>query len=93
MKNLRIDREVEKRCSEFMQKMEDRIKTLESKIESKVNSEEVVEIVKRIVDESEKANTHGNSNTEAIEDNVNKKVSEIRESTMREKKHNYSWGK
>jgi predicted oxidoreductase (fatty acid repression mutant protein) len=68
-----------------MQKMEDRIKTLEIKIESKVNSEEVVEIVKRIVDESEKAITHGNSNTEIIEDTVNKKVSEIRESTMREK--------
>jgi hypothetical protein len=50
MKNLRTDREVEKRCSEFMQKMEDRIKTLEIKIESQVNSEEVVEIVKRIVD-------------------------------------------
>jgi hypothetical protein len=31
MKNLRTDREVEKRCSEFMQKMEDRIKTLEIK--------------------------------------------------------------
>jgi hypothetical protein len=44
MKNLRTDREVEKRCSEFMQKMEGRIKTLEIKIESKVNSEEVVEI-------------------------------------------------
>jgi hypothetical protein len=73
--------------------MEDRIKTLEIKIESKVNSEEVVEIVKRIVDESEKTNTHGNSNTEVIEETVNKKVSEIRESTMREKKHNYTWGK
>jgi hypothetical protein len=58
-----------------------------------VNSEEVVEIVKRIVDESEKTNTHGNSNTEVIEETVNKKVSEIRESTMREKKHNYTWGK
>ena len=68
-----------------MQKMEDRIKTLEIKIESKVNSEEIVEIVKRIVDESEKTNTHGNSNTEVIEETVNKKVSEIRESTMREK--------
>ena len=85
MKNLRTDREVEKRCSEFMQKMEGRIKTLEIKIESKVNSEEVIEIVKRIVDESEKTNTHGNSNTEVIEETVNKKVSEIRESTMREK--------
>ena len=74
MKNLRTDREVEKRCSEFMQKMEDRIKTLEIKIESKVNSEEVVEIVKCIVDESEKTNTHGNSNTEVIEETVNKKV-------------------
>ena len=83
MKNLRIDREVEKRCSEFMQKMEDKIKTLESKIESKVNSEEVS--VKRIVDESGKANIHVNSNTEAIEDTLNKKVSEIRESTTREK--------
>ena len=93
MKNLRTDREVEKRCSEFMQKMEDRIKTLEIKIESKVNFEEVVEIVKRIVDESEKANTHANSNTEVIEETVNKKVSEIRESTMRKKKHNYTWGK
>jgi alkyl hydroperoxide reductase subunit AhpF len=60
MKNIRTDREVEKRCSEFMQKMEDRIKTLEIKIESQVNSEEVVEIVKRIVDESEKTNTHAN---------------------------------
>jgi hypothetical protein len=50
-----------------------------------VFSEEVVEIVKRIVDESEKTNTHGNSNTEVIEETVNKKVSEIRESTMREK--------
>jgi hypothetical protein len=58
-----------------MQKMEDRIKTLEIKIESKVNSEEVVEIVKRIADESEKAITHGNSNTEITEDTVNKKVS------------------
>jgi preprotein translocase subunit SecD len=38
-----------------------------------------------IVDESEKTNTHGNSNTEVIEETVNKKVSEIRESTMREK--------
>ena len=85
MKNLRTDREVEKRCSEFMQKMEGRIKTLEIKIESKVNSEEVVEIVKCIVDESEKTNTHANSNTEVIEETVNKKVSEIRESTMREK--------
>ena len=85
MKNLRTDREVEKRCSEFMQKMEDRIKTLEIKIESKVNSEEVAEIVKRIVDESEKAITHGNSNTEITEDTVNKKVCEIRESTTREK--------
>ena len=83
MKNLRIDRKVEKRCSEFMQKMEDKIKTLESKIESKVNSEEVT--VKRIVDESGKANIHVNSNTEAIEDTVNKKVCEIRESTTREK--------
>ena len=85
MKNLRTDREVGKRCSEFMQKLEDRIKTLEIKIESKVNSEEVAEIVKRIVDESEKTNTHGNSNTEVIEETVNKKVSEIRESTIREK--------
>ena len=83
MKNLRIDREVEKRCSEFMQKMEDKIKTLESKIESKVNSEEVTG--KRIVDESGKDNIHVNSNTEAIEDTVNKKVSEIRERTTREK--------
>jgi hypothetical protein len=40
----------------------------------KVNSEEVVEIVKRIVDESEKTNTHANSNTEVIEETVNKKV-------------------
>jgi hypothetical protein len=58
-----------------MQKMEDKIKTLESKIESKVNSEEVT--VKRIVDESGKANIHVNSNTEAIEDTVNKKVCEF----------------
>jgi hypothetical protein len=32
MKNLRTDREAEKRCSEFMQKMEGRIKTLEIKM-------------------------------------------------------------
>ncbi|KAK6170082.1 hypothetical protein SNE40_018561 [Patella caerulea] len=64
--------------------MEDRIKSLETKIETKISSDEVEVIAKRIVDESGNFYTNVMRNAEVIDDTVNTKVSEMRESTIRE---------
>lgn len=80
MKSLRTDREVEQRCSEFMKQMEGRIKTLEDEMKTKVNSNQVKDIVNSVIDKSGSKQTNID-----IEKSVEKKVSEIRDSSRREK--------
>ena len=46
MKNLKSDREVEARCSEFLQKMEDRINRLEEEMKTKTTEQQVRDIIK-----------------------------------------------
>ncbi|VDI66055.1 Hypothetical predicted protein [Mytilus galloprovincialis] len=49
MKNIKSDREIEERCSEFMKKIEDRITSLESEMKTKVNPEQVKEILETVI--------------------------------------------
>ncbi|VDI16471.1 Hypothetical predicted protein [Mytilus galloprovincialis] len=49
MKNIKSDREIEERCSEFMKKMEDRITSFESEMKTKVNPEQVKEILETVI--------------------------------------------
>ena len=46
MKNLKSDREVEARCSEFLQKMEDRINRLKEEMKTKATEQQVKDIIK-----------------------------------------------
>lgn len=82
MKNLKSDREIEVRCAEFMQKMECRLVNLETEMKSKVNTEQVNDIVKSLI------GTCGTGNEAVsvdIEKSVELKLSEIRDSSSREK--------
>ncbi|CAG2209849.1 unnamed protein product [Mytilus edulis] len=81
MKNLKSDREIEVRCAEFMQKMECRLVNLETEMKSKVNTEQVNDIVKSLI------GTCGTGNEAVsvdIEKSVEMKLSEIRDSSSRE---------
>ncbi|CAG2233467.1 unnamed protein product [Mytilus edulis] len=82
MKNIKSDREIEERCSEFMKKMEDRITSLESEMKTKVNSEQVKEILETVIGTGTCKTVDVASD---IEKSVEKRVSEIRDSTNKEK--------
>lgn len=83
IKNLRTDRDIEQRCAAFMERMEERVKTLEIQIEKKTDIEKVEEIVNEAIGKVGKSESP--ENLVSIEETVEKKVSEIRESTLREK--------
>ena len=82
MRNLRTDREVEERCEEFLKKFEKRIENLETKMQTVVTRAEVNDIVRDAI-QGESRDTLPNS--DVIQEAVNKKVSEFRESSTREK--------
>ncbi len=50
IKNIRIEKEVKERCSEFLKKMENRVKHLEDEIVKKVTKDQVQEVVKDMLD-------------------------------------------
>lgn len=88
MKNLKHERQIEERCAEFMQAMENRIVTLETEIKTKVSPDQVKEIVESVINQNESKNKVTIDNNQVdlhIAQTVEKKVSEIRESTIREK--------
>ena len=87
MKNIRTDREVEQRCSEFLMAMKNRIVNLETDMKSKLDENQVRDVIKEYVEE------RGNSEQgllpkvgdSEIETKINEKVMEIRQSSDREK--------
>lgn len=86
MQNLKHERQIEERCAVFMQAMENRTVTLETEIKTKVSSDQVKEIVESVINESKnKVTTDTNRVDLDIAQTVEKKVSEIRESTIKEK--------
>lgn len=75
---MKQDREIEKRCAAFSQVMEDRIVKLQTEVNTKVDTEQVEDIVKSVISNNIPVN---GLNTEAsvdIEKTAEKKVSEIR---------------
>ena len=82
MKNIRVDREVETRCKEFMKSMENRISDIEKKLEEKVDESRLREVVNDIIKNN--SVTSGNQ-TEKIEESVNKRLIELRDSNDRER--------
>ena len=86
MKYLKHERQIEERCADFLQAMENRIVILETEIKTKVSSDQVKEIVEPVKNESKNKVTADNNQVDLdIAQNVEKNVSEIRESTIREK--------
>lgn len=82
IKNIRTDREVETRCTEFLQAMENRVRQLETEMSKKVDTDQVKKIIKETIKES------GNSDQIEIEEirtELNKQVSDLKDSTNREK--------
>lgn len=55
-RNIRAEREVEERCSEFLKNMESRISGIESELKTKVNKEQVEEVVKEMIAEPDSRN-------------------------------------
>ena len=51
MKNIRNDREIEERCVEYLQKIEDRVNVLEGQITTNVDEKQVREIVENMTSE------------------------------------------
>ena len=95
MKNLRTDHEVEVRCAKFLKAMENRVAKLENEIKNKVDESKVRELIDeaKLVNEpkvrelAKEAFTGIEDSGVAamVEESVNQKVTDMRDSTMREK--------
>ena len=82
MKNLRSDHEVEIRCAQFFKAMEHRVVKLESEIKKKIDEAKVREM---ILNQEVANNNEMEQATAKIVESVNQKVSDFRDSALREK--------
>lgn len=86
MKNLRVDQEVEARCKAFFKMMEDRMNKLESDIKEKPSVSQVESMIADALSTQAQGHIDNTSkDSETIEETINSKVSEIRDSAAREK--------
>ncbi|VDI37659.1 Hypothetical predicted protein [Mytilus galloprovincialis] len=80
MKNLRTDHEVEARCAKFLEAMEGRVSKLEEQIKNKVDESKVKDLIQELA-----SSTDTNEAAAKVVESVNQKVSDLRDSALREK--------